>query len=294
MDADLSHSRSPDDIRAAALVAKGFTSNLYAWGERHVLKLFHPWVPLERIDGEYRISKAAHGAGLPVPAPLERVSVGAQSGIIFEHVAGVSMYRHVRAKPWLLFQAARRLADLHAQLHRCVAPPELPSQRERIANGIDASQIVSEQGKQAARQRLAELPDGTAVCHGDFHPENIILTERGPIIVDWGSATRGDALGDVACTLRLMRSATLPAWEPRYMHLLLKISRKALHRSYLAHYLRLNPGTIEQVESGGSRSKQQQARGLYRQRRLEIKRLSTLAAGFDVCPLLVLPRLTRP
>src|SRR5207237_455657 len=139
---------------------------LYAWGEGRVLKIFHSWVPPERIDGEYLISKAVHGAGLPAPAPLERLSVGAQSGIVFERVAGVSMYRQVQAKPWLLFQAARRLADLHALLHRCVAPPELPSQRERIANGIDASPVLNDSTKQAARQRLAELPDGTAVCHG--------------------------------------------------------------------------------------------------------------------------------
>jgi uncharacterized protein (TIGR02172 family) len=249
MEGRFSKNCSPDEIQAATLVAKGFTSNLYAWGETHVLKLFHGWVPLERIDGEYRTSKAVHSAGLPVPAPMERVSVGAQSGIIFERVAGVSMYRRIRAKPWLLFQAARRLAELHAQLHRCVAPPELPSQRERIANGIDVSQILSESAKRAVRQQLAELPDGTAVCHGDFHPENIILTERGPIVVDWGSATRGDALGDVACTLRLMRSATLPPWEPRCMHLLLQISRKALQRSYLTHYLRLSAGTVEQIET---------------------------------------------
>jgi Ser/Thr protein kinase RdoA (MazF antagonist) len=144
---------------------------------------------------------------------LELVSVGGQLGIIFQRVAGVSMYRYVQGKPWLLFQAVRRLADLHVQLHRCAASPELPSLRERIAKGIGASQTLGDSAKQAALQRLAELPDGTAVCHGDFHPENIILGKRGPMIVDWESATQGDALGDVACTLRLMRRAALPPWE---------------------------------------------------------------------------------
>jgi Ser/Thr protein kinase RdoA (MazF antagonist) len=162
----------------------GFASDLYAWGGGRVLKLFHASVPTERIDREYRISKAICSAGLPAPAPLERVRVSARSGIVFERVVGVTMYRHVRAKPWLLLKDAKWLAELHAQLHRFVAPLELPNQRERIARGIDAAPVLSDSARREARKRLAQLPDAPSVCHGDFHPENILLTEHGPIVVD--------------------------------------------------------------------------------------------------------------
>jgi thiamine kinase-like enzyme len=35
------------------------------------------------------------------------------------------------------------------------------------------------------------LTPGTAPCHGDFHPENVLLTPRGPVVIDRDSATVG-------------------------------------------------------------------------------------------------------
>jgi aminoglycoside phosphotransferase (APT) family kinase protein len=135
-----------------------------------------------------------------VPAAYEFVEVEGRPGIVFERVEGPSLLEHAQARPWTLFEAVRLLAELHAQIHRCVAPVELPSQREWSAGDIDAVADLSATEKEAARRCLAELPDGTALCHGDFHPGNVLITPRGPVIIDWETATRGHPLGDVACT----------------------------------------------------------------------------------------------
>ena len=48
-------------------------------------------------------------------------------------------------------------------------------------------------------RRLHELPvwagvaPGTSVVHLDLHPENVILTGRGPIVIDWRNATAAQA-----------------------------------------------------------------------------------------------------
>src|SRR5262249_43067358 len=139
-------------------------------------------------------------------------------------------------------------AELHARIHRCTAPSGLPSLRERIDARIEASDSPSVD-KQAARDRLAALPDGTALCHGDFHPGNVLVTPRGPVVIDWGSASRGDPLGDVAWTSHLMRTAGLPPWSPGYMHLMLKCLRSVMHGSYLRRYLHLHAGTQRQIEA---------------------------------------------
>jgi aminoglycoside phosphotransferase (APT) family kinase protein len=93
------------------------------------------------------------------------------------------------------------------------------------------------------------LPDGTTLCHGDFHPGNVLVTPRGLVVIDWSSASHGDPIGDVACTSRLMRAASLPPWSPGYMHLLLGCLRHAMHRSYLKRYFRHHAGTRGQVEA---------------------------------------------
>ncbi len=236
-------------LRGAALVGKGFRADVYAWGEGRVLKLFNSRAPRDRAEREYRAARAVHAAGLPAPAAYELVEVEGRRGIVFERVEGPSLLRHVQAKPWTLFRAARQLAELHARIHRCVAPAELPSQHEWLARCLDEAADLSAADRHAARRRLDDLPGGTALCHGDFHPENVLLTGRGPVVIDWDTATRGHPLGDVACTSRLMRIAVLPPWAPRHMHLLLTCSRALLHRCYLRRYFQLSAGTRQEVEA---------------------------------------------
>jgi uncharacterized protein (TIGR02172 family) len=238
----------PPSLERNGLIGKGFCSDVYGWGEGRVLKLFHNGSDRDRADREYAVTRTVHAAGLPAPAAYELVEVEGRWGIVFERIDGVSMLEYTRVRPWALFAVIRRFAELHAQIHRCEAPAGLRSLRERFAARIEASDSP-EADKQAARDCLAELPDGTALCHGDFHPGNVLLTRRGPVVIDWGSGSRGDPVGDVAWTSHLMRTASLPPWSPGYMHLMLRCLRSVMHRSYLKRYFRLHAGTPWQVEA---------------------------------------------
>jgi hypothetical protein len=57
----------------SAIIDKGFTSDVHAWGDGKVLKLFHRWVPVDRAEREYRVTRAVHAAGLPAPAAHELI-----------------------------------------------------------------------------------------------------------------------------------------------------------------------------------------------------------------------------
>ena len=49
--------------------------------------------------------------------------------------------------------------------------------------------------------RLEGMPKHSKLCHGDFRPSNIIITEDGtPYILDWSHATQGNASADAART----------------------------------------------------------------------------------------------
>jgi aminoglycoside phosphotransferase (APT) family kinase protein len=146
-----------------------------------------------------------------------------------------------------MFAAIRHVAELQAKIHASRAPIELPTQRDRLTTGIETSQVLTIARKQQALHVLAQLPDGTATCHGDFHPENILFAARGPIVIDWGSASCGEPLGDVACTARLIQIADLPPWSPWYMHQLLKCFRVLLHRSYIRYSSQHHAGTLPDI-----------------------------------------------
>lgn len=229
------------------IIGQGLTAVVYAWEPGRVIKLFHTARPPAKVELEYRIARAVYTAGLPAPAVHDLLEIDGQLGIVMEHAQGTSLFQQVQARPWKLRAAIRQLAELHTQLHDHLAPPELPSQRDWIAGGIESATDLTVEEKQRARASLNGLPDGTAICHGDFHPENIIYTARGPIILDWSRATRGHPHGDVACTCRLIQSAPMPSWVKLHMHLLIRFSRAYAHREYVSHYLRLRPASPDQI-----------------------------------------------
>jgi uncharacterized protein (TIGR02172 family) len=224
-------------------VGRGFTSDVFAWGEGRVLKLFHRGRSVQKAEQEFLASNVVYNAGLPAPAAFELIEVDGRIGIVYERIEGRSLFEEVQARPWMLFSAARRMASLHASIHAFKAPAALPSMKSRLSERIAADERLSLTDRATAISRLESLPDGEEICHGDFHPGNIICTRRGFVVIDWGAACRGSGLGDVACTLRLFETADLPKWAPRYMHWLLKCSRALLHRTYLRNYLSARPGS---------------------------------------------------
>lgn len=77
--------------------------------------------------------------------------------------------------------------------------------------------------------RLNGMKKHTKVCHGDFNPSNVIITEDGtPYILDWSHATQGNASEDVARTYLLFKLAKKDELAEKYIRLFCKKSDTAL------------------------------------------------------------------
>jgi uncharacterized protein (TIGR02172 family) len=234
-------------LDSAELVGNGRAAEVFAWGDGRVLKLFRRPDDPTAAEREFAGTRAVHALGIPVPEAYEIIQVAGRYGIVFERVSGPSLIQYVQSRPWALFAAANLLAELHARLHGCVGPAELPSHHELLRARIDAATDQTQAERDAAHRTLAALPDGNALCHGDFHPDNILMTIKGPVIIDWERAARGDPSGDVAYTSRLFRRAGPPERTPAHIRLLFTASRTLLHRAYMRRYLQLYPGSREAI-----------------------------------------------
>jgi aminoglycoside phosphotransferase (APT) family kinase protein len=154
-----------------------------------------------------------------------------------ERLDGPDLLTRLGKRPWVIPATGRLLGELHARLHGIEAPAILPDLRtalgELLASG---SELIPPELAAKAQSALAELPDGGALCHGDFHPGNVLLTDAGPRVIDWAGACRGDPLADVCRTLLLIEMAALPAEAPMLVRRLNRVGRRLLVRSYLAAY----------------------------------------------------------
>jgi len=100
--------------------------------------------------------------------------------------------------------------------------------------------------RDAVLLRLDALPDEDRLCHGDFHPGNVLLTVRGPIVIDWMTAKHGNPIADVARTLMLLTIDTPPSILERTI---VKFARDAFVETYLEYYFKSRPGNRDQVET---------------------------------------------
>jgi aminoglycoside phosphotransferase (APT) family kinase protein len=236
-------------LQRETLIGRGLTAEVFSWGHDRVLKLCLPWRPLTDVQREFAVTQAIHAAGLPAPAAFEMLVIGDRHGIVFERLHGPSLVRQVETRPWTLFAAARQLAELHARPHALPAPANLLSQRQKIEACLDGASNLSPAQKEIARRHLARLPPEDCVCHGDFHPGNIILTARGPVIIDWSAGTRGYGPTDVARTCVLFESAPVPPGASLRIRILIKLTRRLVHAAYLKYYLALRPATLDELET---------------------------------------------
>ena len=221
-----------------AQIARGRTAEVYAWDDGWVIKLFHPWVSYEAVSCEANLARIAHAAGLPTPAVGELFKINDRVGLAMERVRGASMLQAIKGQPWKTRVYARMLAELHVEMHtRSVT--EMPSQRERLISKIRHAKPLPEELRPLLLDALDRLPDGNKLCHGDFHPDNIMLTEKGPVIIDWIDASVGSPAADVARSVILMSGGALPPGSA--LSWLLQAFRGMYHRAYLRHYFHLRP-----------------------------------------------------
>jgi Phosphotransferase enzyme family len=52
---------------------------------------------------------------------------------------------------------------------------------------------------------LKNMPDDDRLCHGDFHPLNVLGEASQPFVIDWPDACRGDPTGDVCRSYLLLK-----------------------------------------------------------------------------------------
>jgi Ser/Thr protein kinase RdoA (MazF antagonist) len=218
----------------------GRTAEVFTWDGGRALRLFRTGASLPYAVREMNAFRCANEAGLPCPGVYPSddehglVRIGDRLGFVMDRVDGPSMLGTLSRRPWLLVRYARRLAALHLSVHSKEVPA-LPSQREGFRAVIERLRDdLGDELTDRIQRALDALPDGRVVCHGDFHPDNIILAESGETIIDWGPATFGSAAADVAWTDYLFRHAGYPpgtAWWQRFMIFLLR-------RAFLAVYQR--------------------------------------------------------
>jgi len=225
-------------------LAEGREAEIFPHDDGTVLKLFRAERPVAWIESEAAAMNAVRAAGGPAPEARGIVREDGRPGLLIERVAGQDMLTLLGKKPWMVWRYGRILGEAHAALHGVAAPPGLAPQKERLRMHIEEAAAEAPEHRALADFVLAKLdalPQGDRICHGDYHPGNVLLTDSGPVVIDWPGATGGDPHADVARTLLLLDISQPPPGSPALVRMFARYARRIIRSSYLASYRRARP-----------------------------------------------------
>ncbi len=182
------------------LLASGRDADIFDLGDGTVLRRTKTGRSIER---EARVMRHVLEHGYPAPAVHEVRADGTE--IVMDRVDGPTMMDPMMKRPWAMPRLAAVLADLHDALHRIPAPDWLPP-----------------------------LDDGGSVLHLDLHPLNVLMSPRGPVVIDWANAARATRLTDIASTYVLLTAPNMPG--PKLLRTAVQPVRLGLGRSFPRRY----------------------------------------------------------
>lgn len=220
--------------------------NLFAWGEDQVIKLYSPETPDDWIRDLGQMERVLYDAGLPVPEVGDLVEVDGQLGQIYERIEGPTLaealFGQSEQDPKSVRHLAHRFAEIHASIHAVGFIPGLSRQREIFPTLIDRAPSLNSEDKEATREAFNELPTGHQLCHGDFHPFNVILSPRRAVVIDWNNAHLGNPLEDVARSTLMLTGA--PISED-----IDATGIESFNEAYLKCYFEIRPDGEEQLQA---------------------------------------------
>lgn len=182
------------------------------------IKVFDGSFPKSDILNEALNQARVEEAGLNVPALVEVLKIDGKWAIVSEYIPGKTLQQLMEEQPAKNDEYLDRFVGIQLAMHARKAPllNKLQDKMHRkiSASGFDATT------RYELHTRLNAMPRHDKVCHGDFNPSNIIISDSGaPYILDWSHATQGNASADAARTFLLFHLAGEAGLAERYLDL---------------------------------------------------------------------------
>lgn len=140
--------------------------------------------------------------GIRIPKIREVLTIDGKWAIVSDYIKGKTLAQLMEENPEKKNEYLELLVDLQMDVHSHTCPL-LTKLKDKMNRKISAADLDATT-RYDLHTRLESMPKHNKVCHGDFNPSNIIITEDGtPYILDWSHVTQGNASADVARTYLL-------------------------------------------------------------------------------------------
>lgn len=185
------------------LIVEHCNKKVYDLGTQ-IVKVFNADKPASDVLNEALNLARVTESGVKTPHVVEVSQVeGAGWALVTEKVPGVTLEQKMEEDPSRFYEYLEQFVDLQISIHQ-LHNQLLPRQKDKYGRMIDSLDGLNATTRYNLQERLNGMRRHRRICHGDFNPSNVIVSEDGTLSVcDWAHATQGSPAADAAMTYLL-------------------------------------------------------------------------------------------
>ena len=220
-------------MKLETVVAKRAEKTVYRDGDM-AIKLFEKSFSKANVLNEALNQARVEETGLNIPKINEVCKIDGKWAIVSDFIEGETLASLMEKNPDKEDEYLELFVNLQISIQSKTAPL-LNKLKDKMHRKISETTLDATT-RYELHMRLDAMPTHTKVCHGDYNPSNIIISNDGtPFVLDWSHATQGNASADVARTYLLFKLEKKDALAEKYIKLFCKKTDTA--RQYVDQWL---------------------------------------------------------
>ncbi len=163
------------------------------------MKVYRVGYPKTVVFAEALVMALVESTGLPIARIHEVLLVDGRYALRMDRAQGTTLLDMMRADPERAPEFIDELVKLQVRVQHSKLALSV-NLKNRLRPLISSNARLDDRQKEKLLVLLDDLPDGDALCHGDFHGGNILRDNGRYMIIDWVEVSTGCALGDACRT----------------------------------------------------------------------------------------------
>jgi len=182
------------------LISDGDKVQVYECDGNAVKVFKDPHEPKSVILYEALTHTRVEETGYPrIPTLQEVRNIDGKWAVSYQFIKGRTLAELLHDEPDKADEHLSLMADLQIEINSCRSA-KLSKLKDYLKRSIDTLDVIDDVKKYELLTKLEAMPKHVKLCHGDFIPENIIVSDDGVYVVDWLKAKQGNASADIAKT----------------------------------------------------------------------------------------------
>ncbi len=220
------------------VLGAGATATVYLQNENRILKVFNSNYSFESVKYEAFLSSEINKTSIKAPTYYDMISIENKNVIVSEYVPGkLLINQFVESDFFSCIKLIKRMVATQKEIHR--------AKNDAITSEIARyTYLISNSGLEESKQQqllalLKKQRQSDSVCHGDFHPGNIIINSSDTLYtIDWMNCYHGNFEGDVCRSYLTLITPFDPFNLSPVKKVLFQFYKRIIGRVYLHEYLR--------------------------------------------------------